>query len=223
MHRSGTSCLTGSLQQGGLNLGEHSTWNPHNTKGNRENDEIMALHEDILAANQCSWHQPKRGLKWTSEQLQRAKNVLAKNAQCELWGFKDPRTLFALEGWLSLNINVQFVGIYRDPHAVAQSLLKRGSSVMGLSQALELWYKHNAEMLRIYKRHPFPILSFDWDEDTFHHALNELHKQFCLTPLSEEDRFYEQSLVHNQAKNARLPWKVGRLYKRLIAISRQYQ
>ena len=28
MHRSGTSCLTGSLQQAGLFLGDCHTWNP---------------------------------------------------------------------------------------------------------------------------------------------------------------------------------------------------
>ena len=51
MHRSGTSCLTGSLQEAGLELGEHHTWNPYNRKGNRENQDFVDLHDAILAAN----------------------------------------------------------------------------------------------------------------------------------------------------------------------------
>ncbi len=37
MHRSGTSCLAGSLQQGGMYLGDVYEHSPHNIKGNRGN------------------------------------------------------------------------------------------------------------------------------------------------------------------------------------------
>ena len=50
MHRSGTSCLAGSLQQQGVYLGEVHEWNPHNLKGNRENPHIMALNEGLLGS-----------------------------------------------------------------------------------------------------------------------------------------------------------------------------
>ena len=36
MHRSGTSCLAGSLEQQGLFLGETNTRGPFNLRGNRE-------------------------------------------------------------------------------------------------------------------------------------------------------------------------------------------
>ena len=48
MHRSGTSALIGSLQAAGLHLGKHNTWNAHNLKGNRENNDIVQLHEELL-------------------------------------------------------------------------------------------------------------------------------------------------------------------------------
>ena len=226
MHRSGTSCLTGSLQQGGLELGEHSTWNLHNTKGNRENNYIMQLHEDILASNNCSWHYPKKKIAWLPEQLEQASSILKANAQQATWGFKDPRTLFTLNGWLSLGINAQYVGVFRDPTAVAASLLKRGSgtgAIQEMSHALELWYQYNSQMLTAYKKQAFPILSFDWDEDTFHQALKKLHDHLQLKPLADDERFYEQTLVHNQSEAQRLPWKVRRLYKKLKSISELYQ
>ena len=59
MHRSGTSCLAGSLQASDLELGEVFTANPHNKKGNRESERVMALHESLLEMNSASWDQPK--------------------------------------------------------------------------------------------------------------------------------------------------------------------
>ena len=40
MHRSGTSCLAGCLEELGLHLGTVITSAPHNKKGNRENPEL---------------------------------------------------------------------------------------------------------------------------------------------------------------------------------------
>ena len=45
MHRSGTSCLTGCLQQMGLNLGKVSDFNEYNLKGNKEDDKIIIILE----------------------------------------------------------------------------------------------------------------------------------------------------------------------------------
>ena len=50
MHRSGTSCLTGSLQACGLELGKFHASNKHNKKGNRENQDIIDLHEGTASA-----------------------------------------------------------------------------------------------------------------------------------------------------------------------------
>lgn len=60
MHRSGTSCLTGLLQQTGLELGDVVTEAPHNKKGNRENLDIMRLNDDVLAHSRGSWDRPQK-------------------------------------------------------------------------------------------------------------------------------------------------------------------
>ncbi len=64
MHRSGTSCLTGSLQQGGLFLGKHHEWNEYNRKGNRENQDVVNLNESIFKANGLNWKEPLRPASW---------------------------------------------------------------------------------------------------------------------------------------------------------------
>ena len=51
MHRSGTSCLAGSLEQQGLFLGEVNTSAPWNRRGNRERFDVMNLQGDILEAS----------------------------------------------------------------------------------------------------------------------------------------------------------------------------
>lgn len=224
MHRSGTSCLTGSLQQAGLALGEFSEWNPHNLKGNRENAEIMSLNDKVLNANGSNWDAPPRGkVDWPPVFKEQARQILAKYAHHEVWGFKDPRTLFTLSGWLDLNIAPQYIGIFRHPLAVAGSLMKRNVDAIDQSQAAHLWYAYNKQLLRLYKITAFPLLCFDWPEDVFHCALDKALITVGLNPKPEAERFYTSELVHQAASDAPLPWKVRRLYRQLRNISEQYR
>ena len=65
MHRSGTSCLAGTLEEAGLHLGNVITEAPHNAKGNRENRSIMDLHEELLVHSGGSWDRPPDRLSWS--------------------------------------------------------------------------------------------------------------------------------------------------------------
>jgi hypothetical protein len=93
MHRSGTSCLIGSLQKAGLHLGKHNTWNDHNLRGNRENDDIIRLNEALLNDNGGSWKNPPANVVWSRKHYKRAREIIASYRDHDLWGFKDPRTL----------------------------------------------------------------------------------------------------------------------------------
>mgnify|MGYP004104874427 FL=1 len=68
MHRSGTSCLTGTIEQCGVALGEVFTENPYNKKGNRESAQIQALNNDVLETNGGAWDRPVAVTQWTFEQ-----------------------------------------------------------------------------------------------------------------------------------------------------------
>jgi hypothetical protein len=223
MHRSGTSCLTGSLQQAGLDLGEFSAWNPHNLKGNRENTEIMTLNESILVANGGKWDVPPKKVRWQPEHSLEGRKILAKYAGTPAWGFKDPRTLLTLEGWLDLGIDPACIGIFRHPAAVAASLMQRSADAMDLPRALALWYAYNKRLLEHYEKKPFPLLCFDWSEDEFHAALARAMIQIGLQPQGDDEKFYTAELVHQLGSATRLPWKVGRLYKKLRSISEHYR
>jgi hypothetical protein len=233
MHRSGTSCLTGSLQQGGLFLGKHHTWNEYNRKGNRENQDVVNLHEAIFKANGLDWQHPLRPASWKTlwrhpapvwqpQHIDRALDIIGEYADQPLWGFKDPRTLMLLNVWHRLVPEMEFVGIYRHPMAVAQSLASRPAMPVSIEDGLRMWYEYNSALLAEYRRKPFPLLCFDWDEEPFHHALDALHQQLQLEPVPVDQRFYTKSL-HKQMADATssLPSPVRKLYEQLQNVALQ--
>ena len=127
MHRSGTSWLTGALQQAGLHLGKHHKWNPHNRKGNRENPDAYELHEAILGYNGASWDSPpNKPVIWTDDHRAMAINIVNETGHQGVWGIKDPRTLLVLDGWKELLTDLSFVDIFRHPLSVWSSLKLRG-------------------------------------------------------------------------------------------------
>ena len=218
MHRSGTSCLTGSLQQAGLFLGNHSTWNPYNRKGNRENPDIMALHEDILQHNEGSWNAPPAIAQLRDDHLAKARNIIAGYAGEAVWGFKDPRSLLVLNMWQQLIPQLQFIGIFRHPVAVAKSLQRRGFD--SVDDALGLWETYNHLLLEAYEKNPFPVLSFDWPQAKFHSVLNNAISGFQLQPIADDEWFYSPEL-HNygEQNDDALPASVKQLYRTLQTIS----
>jgi hypothetical protein len=217
MHRSGTSCLTGSLQKAGLDLGNHSSWNRFNQRGNRENPEINDLHDDLLAFNGGSWDAPPERLQWGTEHEERARRIAATYPPDVRWGFKDPKTLTALEGWRRILGPLQLVGIYRHPVLVAYSLAKRNK--VPLKKGLALWQHYNRLLLVEHDKHPFPLLCFDWDEETFHAKLNEVLPALGLSPVPPDDRFFTRELRHYETispeHEQEMPETVSRLFETL--------
>lgn len=221
MHRSGTSCLTGSLQKAGLNLGNHSEWNRFNQRGNRENPEIHKLHDDLLEYNGGSWDAPPELLRWSSEHGQRAREIIATYPRDVRWGFKDPKTLLALEGWQRILGRLQLVGIYRHPVLVAYSLRERNK--IPLERGLALWQYYNGLLLDEYEKHPFPLLYFGWDEETFHEKLNQVLPDLGLSPVPRENRFFTAELRHQETVSPEhekaIPASVLRLFDVLQSLT----
>jgi len=98
MHRRGTRCLTGTLEEAGVFLGPISRKNDYNPKGNYENSKIMALHDDLLLTNGGSWDSPPRHVIWSERHKTIRDEIISDYEGTACWGFKDPRTLFSLEG-----------------------------------------------------------------------------------------------------------------------------
>jgi hypothetical protein len=215
MHRSGTSFLTGTLQEAGLFLGECHTWNKHNEKGNRENQKFVDLHDAILEANGGAWDVPPARVIWSDKHVATAKTLLADHAGESSFGFKDPRALLVLDGWKTLFPAIEFVGIYRHPNAVAKSLEKRSSK--SRDESLKLWYAYNRVLYQEYKKYRFPILNFDDDEAVLDEKIFHVAGKMGLSHRSGEEKFYTADLRHNDHTGGpSLPWKVRRLYNKLM-------
>jgi hypothetical protein len=217
MHRSGTSCLAGSLEQQGLFLGNVNTralWNP---RGNRELFAMMDLQEAILEANGGSWREPPANIEWESEHVDQARAILAEHAGQNLWGFKDPRTLLTLEGWRRLVPDLQPVGIFRHPLRVAQSLKDRNE--VQTDAALALWKTYNQRLIHFHDEAAFPIVSFDAKAGELEDKLRQAGELLELPDAPADEPFFTDQLRNAPATGGTLPPDVEELYERLRALA----
>lgn len=161
MHRSGTSCLAGCLQDLGLQLGEVNTAAPHNKKGNRENPRFWPVHDAVLARVGASWDNPPvEPVTWTSGEVANLKAVLADYDRLPTpWGFKDPRATVLLDGWLEVLPDLRLTASIRHPLAVAGSLAARNG--FDRAHALHLWSVYNRAVLRWRDRTGMTIVDYD--------------------------------------------------------------
>lgn len=180
-HRSGTSLTAQILHHCGLFLGErlmgaHST-NPH---GHFEDEEIVELHDEILADNGLTWQVtgPPPPVVDESRRSQMREIIQRRQAGHEVWGFKDPRVCLFLNTWKELLPEARVLVVYRSFVEVISSLHKRHTD--GILQqrgrqdlhrrfweerdlALRMWLTHNRALLgfaRAY-REDVMVVSFE--------------------------------------------------------------
>ncbi len=201
MHRSGTSSLTGLLEQAGVCLGTVATKSTWNAKGNRENRKIMDLHEELLRANGGGWDAPPPTVSWPAR-ARAARDAIIRDYQgVPLWGFKDPRTVLVLEGWLEALPRLRLVGVFRHPLLVAESLQRRDG--FSIEKGVRLWHVYNEALLAHHRRRAFPILSFD--VDAFTESFKRLTRLLRLPERSEGGwDFFDPGLRH-QAPGIEMP------------------
>lgn len=161
MHRSGTSCLTGSLEQCGVYIGDVRRKGKYNKKGYFESKDVQAIHDQILKLNKSSWHHisnvPIELHPYHRQLLEEKVTLLRKNLPCAL---KDPRCLLLLDFWKDMiGNNIQFIGTFRHPLAVAKSLKHRNQ--IPIEKGLLLWQHYNGILIEEHKRKKFPIVQFD--------------------------------------------------------------
>lgn len=207
MHRSGTSCLTGILSTSGLYLGDTNNYSPFNQKGNQESRQINELNESLLKHNHGSWKSPKEitnipdSIKQEIERYQLRKMLqVAKKGQ-RMWGIKDPRMLFCLPAWSDRHST--FVGTFRHPQKVAQSLLDRDkkfskSSGMSLEDWQEVWYVYNLKLVEIYQQAPFPIVSFDWESKRYAEVVSAVAQKLQLPNYKQGMEFFDGKLINQE-------------------------
>ena len=198
MHRSGTSCLAGSLQQAGLHLGDVHTANPFNRRGNREHPRVMALNDAVLAANGGRWDNPALALHWGPALRAERAAVLEELVPAQgPWGFKDPRTVFTLPFWQEAVPAWKFAGTYRHPAAVARSLAHRNR--FSHARGLALWREYNQRLLTLARRYAVPLIRFDQAPEAYRADLVGLLQHLGLEPAAA-DFFQPELRNHDDAE-----------------------
>jgi hypothetical protein len=187
-HRSGTSLVCQLLHRAGLFLG-YDLLGPafSNLHGHFEDTEILKLHQQILADNGQTWLVSEPFLPGLTEpHWHRLKWIVERrNAEHDLWGFKDPRVCLFMMLWKHLLPNAKVLLIYRHFSDSTYSLGRRQSTEL-LSNpagppriyrrfweepdlALRMWLMHNDALLTFARTYP---------EDTLAMSLNMIQIGF---------------------------------------------
>ena len=123
-HRCGTSAVAGVLHHLGVFMGYRLLGaGKYNERGHWEDRTFLERHKDIVGGVP-KWKSPKVNF----EPYRQAYSQLVRRREetHELWGFKDPRTIFVFSHFLEVaKCEVRVINVWRDLEASAQSMWKR--------------------------------------------------------------------------------------------------
>ena len=139
------------------------------------------------------------------------------NGKSFIGGFKDPRTLLCFESWKPyLPKNFIFVGIFRHPLKVAESLKKRNR--LSNEQSLNLWKIYNQNLLNFLEKFDGFLIDFDWPKEKLFEEINQIIKKLGLTEKVDLEDWYTGELIRSDKtfnKEHPLPKEVSLLYSKL--------
>lgn len=207
MHRSGTSCLAGCLEEAGLYLGDVNISAPFNAKGNRENQAVMRLHDAILRRVGAAWDKPPVfDPVWTRNELSKLEKIIEAFTDKPIWGVKEPRSAFMMQGWQRLT-SPRFVGTFRHPVEVATSLVNRAKAweqEMDMDRALRLWTTYNTRLLAHHRQAPFDVIRYDISVEAYNEKLKTIITALSL-PEPDYVSFREEGLQNYHADSVDVP------------------
>ena len=216
MHRSGTSCLAGCLERCGLHLGNVRRQGRFNAKGYFERRDVMDIHDQILAMNRASWHQPPDSVKvhpYHREKLSTIARELTDHRPC---GIKDPRLLLLLETWLEITRPPHaLVGTFRHPLAVAKSLVLRNG--MAEEKAIALWLHYNRSLVQWHQQQSFPLIEFNLGKrNNYKQMISCLARKLGLSPNAFcLSLFINSKLDHHNSRQMAIPSTCQYIYQYL--------
>jgi sulfotransferase family protein len=154
MHRSGTSIVAQILNAMGCYAGRSDELAPpdvFNPSGYWEHREVVALDDEILAALGANWLEPANAdvSKLTDDVrrgfVDRARSIAARLGEHGTWMVKDPRMSLVMPIWREALGRPVCVLVWREPLAVARSLLRRDGLPIVIGMAL--WEEYTRAML----------------------------------------------------------------------------
>ncbi|GCE64734.1 glycosyltransferase family 2 protein [cyanobiont of Ornithocercus magnificus] len=181
MHRSGTSLLSGVLQQLGAAFpGEMIASDTYNPEGYFEWRQVVDIQERLLVDLNRWWPSPEGALALPKGWLQHPATQAASRQLHELlaavaslqsspWVIKDPRCSRLLPLWsqltTELDLPLRLLLAVRNPAEVVHSLLRRDGPLTGLdtNQGQQIWWRHNLEVIHATRLSSSPLAVFDFE------------------------------------------------------------
>ena len=167
MHRSGTSLVAQLLAAMGAYPGETADLTPpdvFNPRGYWELSDALTLDEDILAAMNANWREPAEAdLARLDEETRRAFVDRAREIARRLdahgtWIVKEPRMTLVFPVWREALDRPLCVLVWREPAAVAKSLMHRDG--LPFVTGLALWEEYTRAMLAYTVGVPRVLVSY---------------------------------------------------------------
>jgi hypothetical protein len=172
-----------------------------------------------MAANGGSWCVPPIDMRWPADLARERDVLLAALARQQPWGFKDPRTLITLEGWLERLKAPALVATYRHPMAVAKSLHRRDPRI-AVEEGLQLWRIYNERLITLANKRQVAMVSFDWPTDRYVDAVTSIAAMLGLPEPAAIATFPDPALRHQSAADVGdLPAEVARIFALLQELS----
>jgi hypothetical protein len=170
----------------------------------------------VLSLSGGSWDSPPASVKWNTTQLSILNYILKTSCASNVWGFKDPRSILCLHGWLDTYPNLELVSIFRHPLEVASSLAARNG--FSLDFGMELWFMYNTILFNLVVAKSLPLLLFDSDLNRFKCDATILikHLDLPLRPSVPQLAFYDPNLRNHNSHNSSLPPHIDTLYLKLL-------
>jgi hypothetical protein len=221
MHRSGTSCLMGTLRRNGVYTGYVNKDNPYNRRGTIEHPEVYFLNKEVLKYNKGNWKDPPQEIKWTKHHARKRDRLVRKissNSQSNVWRFKDPRTIFTLPFWLEGITNYHIIATYRHPVQVANSLANRGEISLETDKGLSLWYRYNIKLINHLSSLPIALVSFDLPEKEYANEIRRVMEKIGILKKQYSTflSFYDQEIVRaNTSKTIEITSDIRSLFNKL--------
>ena len=196
MHASGTSLLSHILMELSVNMGTEFT-GPVKNVPTWENVDFMKMNVKLLNAAGGNWNTPPSKAKIeviAPQHTEQMRTIIAKN-QSALWGFKDPRTALTVSTWHPLLHNPKYLYAYRNPDAVAKSILQRGPCHRNHNDWVNLVHRYNTSIQDfILRENP------SWIEVSFERLVSPDYSVWEIGKIAQYVGVNDENLIHKASK-----------------------
>ncbi|HDD45193.1 MAG TPA: glycosyltransferase [Candidatus Desulfofervidus auxilii] len=164
MHRSGSSMIARILYNMGVNMGKN-LMKPDgaNPTGYYENWDFVHLNNEILAAGGGSWTTPPKNIDELVKKFASKAELVIKENQDIIWGWKDNRTTFTFEVYQPYLKNPYIIVCNREEKNVVNSLLRTHKGLVppekrNYEYFAQVYKAHYDKIKKIKQKFDYPIL-----------------------------------------------------------------